>query len=166
MIRKHKVYNYFICMHAVNLLIHDLAVLFYLIVRCNKDTFNHSSLIRLKISSYESSCKPMKIQEVGHLILDYLYFIKKICVSSQVAQWQESACQCRRCRRPRFDPWVGKIPWRRKWQPTPGFLPGESHGQRSLAGYSPWGRTELDTTERVNTHTHKYLQYQIIEVSK
>ena len=43
------------------------------------------------------------------------------------------------CRRPRFDPWVGKIPWRREWRPTPGFLPGESHGQRSLAGYSPWG---------------------------
>ena len=36
-----------------------------------------------------------------------------------------------------FDPWVGKIPWRRKWQPTPVFLPGESHGQRSLVGYSP-----------------------------
>ena len=39
-----------------------------------------------------------------------------------------------------FDPWVGKIPWRRAWQPTPVFLPGESHGQRSLVGYSPWGR--------------------------
>ena len=43
---------------------------------------------------------------------------------------------------------VGKIPWRRKWQPTPVFLLGESHGQRSLAGYSPWGRKELDRTER------------------
>ena len=41
----------------------------------------------------------------------------------------------------------GKIPWKRKWQPTPVFLPGESHGQRILAGYSPWSRTELDTTE-------------------
>jgi len=40
------------------------------------------------------------------------------------------------CRRPGFDPWVRKISWRRKWQPTPIFLPGESHGQRSLAGYS------------------------------
>ena len=48
---------------------------------------------------------------------------------------KESACQCRRWG---FSPWVGKIPWRRKWQPTPVFLPGESHGQRSLAGYSPW----------------------------
>ena len=49
--------------------------------------------------------------------------------------------------RPRFHPWVGKIPWRRTWQPTPAFLPGESHGQRSLAGYSPWGHKESDTTE-------------------
>ena len=46
-----------------------------------------------------------------------------------------------------FDPWVGKIPWRRKRQPTPVFLPGESHGQRSLAGCRPWGHIELDTTE-------------------
>ena len=45
----------------------------------------------------------------------------------------------------RFDPWVGKIPWRRKWQSTLVFLPGKSHGQRSLAGYSPWGRNETQT---------------------
>jgi len=46
-----------------------------------------------------------------------------------------------------FDPWVRKILWRRAWQPTPVFSPGESHGQKSLAGYSPWGCTELDTTK-------------------
>ena len=44
-------------------------------------------------------------------------------------------------------PWVSELPWRRKWQPTPVFLPGESRGQRSLAGYGPRGRRELDTTE-------------------
>ena len=60
---------------------------------------------------------------------------------------KDLTCQCRRHKRCRFDPWVGKIPWRRAWQPTPGFLPGESHGQRSLAGYSPQGCKELDTTE-------------------
>ena len=48
-----------------------------------------------------------------------------------------------------FDPWVEKIPWRKAWQPTPVFLPGESHGQRSLAGYDPWGHTESDTTEAI-----------------
>ena len=47
-----------------------------------------------------------------------------------------------------FGPWVRKNPWRRKWQPTPVFLPGKSHGQRSLADYSPWGCKELDSTER------------------
>ena len=50
-------------------------------------------------------------------------------------------------------------PWRRKWQPTPVFLPGESHGQRSLVGYSSWGREELDTTEQL-THTWYELQHQ------
>ena len=64
---------------------------------------------------------------------------------------EDLACQCRRHR---FDSWVRKIfprkiCWRRKWQPTPVFLPGK-HGQRSLAGYSPWGHKELDTTE----HAH------------
>ena len=49
-----------------------------------------------------------------------------------------------------IDPWVGKIPWKRKWQPIPVSLPGEFHGQRSLAGYSPQGHRELDTTERLS----------------
>ena len=62
---------------------------------------------------------------------------------------KESICQCRRGRF-RFNLWVGKIPWSRKWQPLPVFLPGKFHGQRSLAGYSPWCHKELDTTE----HTH------------
>ena len=52
---------------------------------------------------------------------------------------KEPACQCKRHKRHGFDPWVGKIPWRGAWQPTPAFLPGESHGLRRLAGYSPWG---------------------------
>ena len=54
--------------------------------------------------------------------------------------------QCRRHRRRGFNPWIGKSPWRRAWQPTLVFLPGESHGQRSLTVYSPWGRTDSDTT--------------------
>jgi len=49
---------------------------------------------------------------------------------------KEPICQCRRHNRHRFDPWVRKIPWRRAWQPTPIFLPGESFGQRNLVGYS------------------------------
>ena len=60
---------------------------------------------------------------------------------------KEPACQCRRWKRCRFSLQVGKIPWRRAWQPTPVLLHGEFHGQRSLVGYSPWDCKELDTTE-------------------
>ena len=55
--------------------------------------------------------------------------------------------QYRRHKRLRFNPWVGKIPWRQAWQPITVFLPGKSHGQRSLEGYHPHGRKESDTTE-------------------
>ena len=53
---------------------------------------------------------------------------------------KESTCQCKRHR---FNPWVGTIPWRKKWQPTPLFLSGKSHEQRSLVGYSPWGHKRV-----------------------
>ena len=72
---------------------------------------------------------------------------------------KESTCQCRG---PGFDPWVRKIPWRRAWQPTPVFLPGESHGQRSLVGNHRWGCEESDTTQRLNKNNcgkpHKHPQ--------
>ena len=61
-----------------------------------------------------------------------------------VASGKEPACQCRRHKRRGFDPWIGKILWRKAWQPTPVFLFGKSHGQRSLVGYSPWGHKESD----------------------
>ena len=62
---------------------------------------------------------------------------------------KESTCQCRNCRRQGFNPWVGKNPWRRKWLSTPVLLPRESHGQRSLVGYSPWGHKESHTTKQL-----------------
>ena len=66
------------------------------------------------------------------------------------ASGKESACQYRRCKSPEFYPWVSKIPWRKKWQPTPVFLTGESYGQRSLAGYGPQSCKELDTTKQLS----------------
>jgi len=57
---------------------------------------------------------------------------------------------CLQCGRPGFNSWVGKIPCRREWQPTPVFWPGEFHGQRSLAGYSPWGHKESDMTKKIS----------------
>ena len=72
---------------------------------------------------------------------------KKNCITKMGfpggASVKEPTCQCKRCKWYRFNLWVGQIPWRREWLPTPVFLPGESHGQRSLMGYSPWSCTEL-----------------------
>ena len=72
--------------------------------------------------------------------------------------WASQVALCRNHKRLGFNPWVGKIPWRRAWQSAPVFLPGESHGQVSLAGYSSWGCKESDMTEvtylHAHTHTH------------
>ena len=67
------------------------------------------------------------------------------------ASGKEFTCQFRRHKKCGFDPWVRNIPWSRKWQPTPVFLPRKFHRQRSLVGYNPWSRKESDTTE----HTYK-----------
>ena len=67
---------------------------------------------------------------------------------------KESTCQCRRYKRCGFDPSVGKSPWRRKGQATPVFLPGKSHGQKNLVGYSPWGHQELDVTDHTRMAWH------------
>ena len=79
----------------------------------------------------------------------YVYKLNHFTIHLKLTQWCKSAIlqhglpggkltyQCRRYKRLRFDSWVGKNPWRKAWQPTPEFLPGESHGQRSLGGYCP-----------------------------
>ena len=77
----------------------------------------------------------------------------------------KESCQCRRWNRRGFNSWVGKIPWSRKWQPTP-VLSGKAHGQRSLEGYSPWGHNESDTTEWLNTHTHTKGHYKLLRKHK
>jgi len=69
---------------------------------------------------------------------------------------KQSTCQYRRCKRHKFDPWVGKIPWKKKWQPTAVFLPGKSHEQRSLVACSPWSCKESDMTEH---HHHPQIPY-------
>ena len=71
---------------------------------------------------------------------------------------KKSSCQCRS---QGFDPWIGKIPWSRKWQPIPAFLPGKFHGQRSLAGYSTWGLKELDVIEHILTPAFSPLTLEI-----
>ena len=72
--------------------------------------------------------------------------------TSGLPRWRSDQETAYQCRRHGFDSWIRKISWRSKWRPIPGFLPGKSHGQRSLAGCSPWGRKELDTTQEVSGH--------------
>ena len=88
-------------------------------------------------------------QQIGRLMKVNFHFEKWFAFTEW---WLRRESICLQCRRPGFDPWVGKIPWRRKWQSTPVLLPGKSHGQRSLVGYSPWGRKESDTTEWLHFH--------------
>ena len=77
-------------------------------------------------------------------------------VLPQGCSGKESTCQCRSHRTLGFDLWVGKIPWSRKQQPTPEFLLGKFHEQRSLASYSPWGRQESDSW--IYAHTQGTIQ--------
>ena len=79
-----------------------------------------------------------------------------------MAQWKDYTCQCRKHKRLRFDPWVGKMPWRRKGQPILVLLPGKFHGQRSLAGYNPWGRKETGLSDW--TATAWLLLYYVVEL--
>ena len=95
------------------------------------------------------------------------FFLSFSRIPGGLPRWlsgKESTCQCRRLG---FHPWVGKIPWRRKWQPTSVFLPGKSHRKKSLAVYSPWGHKKSDRTYRLknnnripgtwsNNHEKKY----------
>ena len=83
----------------------------------------------------------------GQLSQDY--YRQKVDWAEGLSRWfsgEESACQCRKCSRHGFHPQVRKIPWHRNWQPTPVFLPGKFHGQRCMAGYSPWDSKESDRT--------------------
>ena len=88
------------------------------------------------------------------LYMFFFFFFTQYQLAFQWLSGEKSTCQCRSHRRCRFNPWVRKIPWKREWQPIPVFLTGKSYGQRNLAGYSPWGCKESDTTKQLSTHTH------------
>ena len=91
----------------------------------------------------------------------YIYMCMYLYGPPQCLSGKEPTCWCE------FDPWVMNIPWVRKWQPTPEFLPGKAHGQRSLVGYSPWGCKESDTTEQLSTCIciHHYTQGTVLPMS-
>ena len=109
--------------------------------------FAHGVQILCLTKSHVSVSIPSS--EFSRLRCDF-YPAYQLCRTSLVAQTVKAVkVSAYNGRRPRFDPWLGKIPWRRKWQPTPVLLPGKSHGRRSLVGYSSWSCKELDTTERL-----------------
>ena len=87
-----------------------------------------------------------------------MVFSRHVWCFPQGTSGKEPACQWRRCKRCEFNPWVRKIPWRRAWQPTPVFLPKESHGQRNLVGYSPWYYKRVRHDWSDSAHMQKHLQ--------
>ena len=91
---------------------------------------------------------PILYNSVGSPVIEFIEFVKG---SWEIYPGKESLCQFRRCKRRGFDPWVGKISWSRKWQPTVVFLPVKFHGQRNLVGYSPRGCKESDMTDIAQT---------------
>ena len=114
-------------------------------IKCSSKVINHGGM-KSKKDAIQFRTRDGAPQETG-LSNRRVFF----CFWSYSSK--EYSCQCRRHRTHGFDPWVGKIPWRRKWQPTPVFLPRKFHGQRSLEGYSPWG------SQRVGhgwTHTYTF----------
>ena len=119
-------------------------IIFLLAIVWERDIFNFAFLIT--IETKPGPCNSMLSLGLSStdLYAAFSYY------SSGLHNWlsgEESTCQCRRLRRQAFYPWVRKIPWRRKWQPIPVFLPGKFHGQRSLADHSQWDCKEPDTTE-------------------
>ena len=116
---------------------------------CSHEIKRHLLLGREAMTNLDSILKSRDI------ILPTKVHIVKAIIFPVVAQTVSVHLQCWRTG---FDPWVWKIPWRKKWQPTPAFLPGKSHGQRSLVGYSPRGHKESDTTEQLHfqLHFHRY----------
>ena len=119
----------------------------YLAIRESLRTFIQGSFSRKVMKQTLAGKGRTGSEAVEILNVDYFF--------QGLPRWlsgKESACQCRQHRRPGFNPWVRMIPWRRKWKPTPVFLPRKSQGQRSLEGYSPGGPEESDTTERLGTY--------------
>ena len=100
----------------------------------------------------------------GPLHFTRLTHFQEVCKSLGRAPWglpgwlsdKESACQCRRCKRHEFDPWIGKIPWRKKWQLTLAFVLGKYHRQRNLPSYSPRGHKKSGMTELLSTQVCTY----------
>ena len=122
----------------------DMSLLFNMLSRLVKDQrlFGlHWSMHAKSLQSCPSLYDPMDCSPPGSSVHEILQarILEWVAGLPRCLNDKDSTCQCRRCR---FHPWVGKIPWSRKWQPAPVFLPEKVQGQKSLEGYSPWGHKE------------------------
>jgi len=121
---------------------------------------------------YETSSRENQLQNINRVaelnllssIDDIVYLDMGLILTSAsqlVLVVKEPICQCRRCKRHKFNPWIQKMPWRRACQPTTIFLPGKFHGQRTLASYNPQGGKESDTT-KTTQHAHSLVKTQCL----
>ena len=117
------------------------------------ETLNQSHLAKQHLGPWPTDTQISDSQKCcccKLLSLGVIYYIAGKAGFPGGASGKESTCQYGRYKRHRFDPWVRKILWRRAWQPTPVFPPGESQGQRSLVGYSAWGHKESDRLKQLS----------------
>ena len=138
------------CFHFSPSVCHEVmgpdAMIFIFLSLSLKPAFSLSSFTLIKRFLVLLHFLPL---EWYHLPIWSWRFLLAILIPARWRSGKEFAGQCRRLRRCGFDPWVRKILWNRKSQPTPVFLPGKFHGQGSLVGYRPWGCKESDLTEQV-----------------
>ena len=120
-----------------------------------KQTQRNRKTPKLKVAKTLSSQQRSPAHRHEHASTPFSVALRywKLKLASRWRNGKESTSQWRRLKRHSFDPWVGKIPWRRKQQPTPVFLPGKFNGLKSLVGYSPWGHKKPDPMEQLNMHT-------------
>ena len=116
---------------------------------------SNPGLLHCRQIPYQLSCQgsPRILEWVAYPFSSGSSRPRKLYLEEGSHSGKESACQSRRRKRCKFNPWVGKIPWSKKWHPTLVFLPRKFHGLRSLMDYSPWGCKKSDMTE----HTQRQI---------
>jgi len=119
-----------------------------------------------KISSFAGACYPSPHHLPSLPVWLEAVFGNNTVTKGFPAGSESKQSACKRHRRCRFDPWFGTIPWRKIWQPTPGFLPEKPHVQRCLAGWSPKGHKELDTTEQLSLRAQSQSSLQKVHKSR